>query len=139
MNEKIRTFIIAAIAAVLLPFVFVAFQGFLARYHATSIIAFENIIGKSEAHFLIIYCYGIIGSALSATLITLPLGMWVTHRPWFVGAIVGVVSILQLAILSQDVATNNYVEYMSLIIFSSLAPEVGRRIKQRIMHDGSRL
>ena len=128
MNDKIRTLIFSVVAAVLLPFVFVAVQGILARQHANSILALTNIIGSSAAVHSIIYGYGILGSALSATLIALPLGLLLTRRPWLFGAAVGIVFVVQLALESRGIALSNSVEYLSLIGFSSLAADVGSRI-----------
>lgn len=128
MNARLRDPVLSILAAVLLPLIFVGFQGLLARYSAASILLLRHAMNDRAAVDAVVYTFGIVGSALSAALLILPLGYLVTWRPWIVGMAVSMLAALQLAITSSNVTVNNYVEYASLIIFCGLAADVGGRV-----------
>jgi hypothetical protein len=59
-----------------------------------------------------------------------PLGLWLTWRPWLIGTAVSMLAVLLLMTTLQIPAPNNYVEYLSLIAFSALAAEFASRTKR---------
>jgi hypothetical protein len=128
---KGRDIILAAIAAVVLAFVFVVLQGLLARHTVGPMLALWNILGGKAAALSVICVYGAIGSALSATLIALPLGWTLTSRPYPIGAIVGLSAVILLTLNAPDIGPGQYVEYPSLVIFSSLAAGLGNHLRRR--------
>jgi len=136
-REKIKAFIFAAIAAFVLSFVFVVIQGCLAVYLVDAILAARSVLSNQAAVSVCVYAFGVLGSLLSASLVNVPLGMLTAYRPWLVGAFVGVAAALSLALVPMDAEHTAftrsvaYVEYLSLIIFSSLAAVLGNRLRRR--------
>ncbi len=136
MNEEAKSMILAAIAAAVLFFVYTFVQGFLALYVVAGINAVKSMLGYRGATLFIIYTFGVLGSALSAMLINIPLGLLLTGRPWVIGAAVGVAVAVALALIYANMARNSFAdsvtvaEVASLIIFSSLAAGLGNRMKR---------
>jgi len=130
MSAKIRNLLLTAVAVLLLPLIFTAIQGLLARYIVPSILTVPHIVSKTAATVSVVYAYGVLGSALSAMLLIVPLGLWLTWRPWLFGTIVGMLAVVELAAVFQRNDLSNYVEYASLIVFSILAAEIGSSIQR---------
>jgi hypothetical protein len=130
MNKTFRNLLLTVIGVALLPLIFTAIQGLLARFTVPSILILPHALPKATAISSVIYVYGVIGSAVSAMLLLIPLGLWVNWRPWLTGATVGVLGVVELAVLAQGGGALNYVEYASLIVFSIVAAEIGGYIRR---------
>lgn len=120
---------VVIVAAAALVVVNVVALSFLAEYFVAQIDAVAKILGSHVATMLVIYGNTIIISAACATLVNFPLGFMLTYRPWIVGGIVGTLAATTIFLMSPSHLDDILVDCIMLAVCSSLAAQLGSRMK----------
>lgn len=126
MKKPIVALALVLVAALILPLLFVAVQAWLARLHAPTLQELHPTMDLPAARAVVLYGYGIAGSAVSA-LVALPLGGLGPRRAAPAGFAAGALAVLQLALMQPEWTGVNSAERISLILFGALYAQLGSR------------
>jgi hypothetical protein len=134
--NTVRDICLTVIASFIFLFLVTVIRGLMALTETDLILALLKVVSSKTALYIVAYSVGVAGSLLSAAAL-IPLGWVVSRRPYLIGAIVGLSTELYVASTlfanpKWDVVTGIFfVEFVSLVVASSLATGFGWRLKTR--------